>query len=455
MITNIEDVENKILGTYCQEPSLFEECEHLVSEHIFDSRIKKQIYKIIKLNHQSGIKTDFSILFNELTKLSYNKTQIIDTCKLIVFDINTSIYPAVKVKILFDALVRRKMLPVLYEAHTDFSNDRNEVQNVLDKVKNKITDIEGVINNVSKDKQIDEYFDEALQRIIDLKENKKALVGHSFGIKELDEKTGGIMQGITVIGARSAMGKTSFLVSILRKNAIEDNIPTIFFSLEMPAIEVMTNIISNTTDINSFTFRSGNTSDDDVIAIKNVKKKFKENLMIDETAGVTWQYIENKFRKMRKKIPMNQSILAFVDYIQLMTNTPDETKNKSDEQIIDLRCQQLNNVAKRYNISLVLLSQLSREVEKRSPPRPRMSDLKGSGGIEAVAVLILLLYRPEYYDKNPVDENGNSLKGVVEIGLGKSRYVTPRPVYARFDGRYSRYSDYVPEGISGGSEEKF
>jgi len=455
MTSNLDDIENKILGTYCSKPDLFETCEHLVSEHIFTSKIKQQVYKIIKLNHQKSITTDFSILLNELTKLGYPKNTSIDLCSKAVFDMNTSLKSEPKVKILFDNLVRRKMLPVLYEAHTDFSSEHGEVQEVLDKVKNKITDIEGVINNVSKDKQIDEYFEEALQRIIDLKENKKALVGYSFGVKELDEKTGGIMQGVNIIAGRPAMGKTAFLVTILKKNAIEDRVPTIFFSLEMPAIEIMTNIISNATEINSFTLRSGNAGEDDINVIKGIRNRFKDNLLIDDTAGITWQYVENKFRKMRKKTPMTIPILCFIDYLQLMNNTPDEIKNKSDEQILDLRCQQLNNIAKKYNICMVLLSQLSRDVERRVPPRPRMSDLKGSGGIEAVGILVLLLYRPEYYDKNPVDENGNSLKGVVEIGLGKSRYVTPRPVYARFDGRYSKYSDYVPEGISSGSNETF
>jgi len=131
---------------------------------------------------------------------------------------------------------------------------------------------------------------------------------------------------------------------------------------------------------------------------------------------------------------MTQTILCPIDYLQLMSNTADEIKGTSDEQRISKICKELTRITKSENVAIVLLSQLSRP-PKGEIPRPKMSDLKGSGAIEANAILVLLLFRPEYSNILQ-DENGRDLRGLCEINPAKGRYIKPEPVYVRFEGKY-------------------
>lgn len=445
MTDNIEDVENKLLGTYANKPDIFDTCEHLVSEHIFTSKIRKQIFKIIKNNHSQSIQTDFSILYSELSKLGYNKTNSVEVASKIVFDNHTSTYPETKVQILFDDLIRRTMTPLLAESHATMNSGTGNVNEVLDKIKNKITDIEAVINNVSKDQDIEQLISITLKEIDVARKSKEQLLGYSTGLTDLNNITSGVCGGVTVIGAVPGAGKSTLVVHLIKEIGIIQKKPIIFFSLEMPATQIIKNLFANDLDINTQALRIGDIDDDNYKRIKASIKKYKNNIVIDDTPGITWQYVESRLRKMRKTIPMNIMIVAVIDYLQAMENSSDEISGRSDEALMSMRCKKLANMWKKYNIGFVELSQLSREVGKRTTPRPKISDLKESGAIEANADQVWLLYRPDYYDKNPVDEKGNSLKGLVEINVVKNRYGRTKEVYAQFVPKFSKYEDYVAD----------
>lgn len=456
MINNLEEVENKILGTFASNADLFESCDHLVSEHIFTSKIKRQIFKIIKLNHANSIATDFAILLNELTKLGYNKTTAVDLASKIQFDSHTSIHPSSKVKILFDGLVRRTMLPVLFEAHSEFNHETGEIQSVLDKVKNKITDIEGVINNVSKDKDIQEIIKDAIIEIDIARKSNSNLLGYSTGLTDLDDVTSGVCNGITVIGAVPGAGKSTLVIHLIKEIGLVQKKPIVFFSLEMPATQIIKNLFANDLEINTKALRIGDIDDDNYDRISNSIKKYGNNIFIDDTPAITWQYIEAKIRKIRKTVPINIMLVSVIDYLQVMENSPDEQRDGNGEAQMSLRCKKLANMWKKYNIAFIELSQLSREVGKRPSPRPKISDLKESGAIEANADQVWLLYRPDYYDNNPVDGKGNSLKGLVEINVVKNRYGKTAPKYCKFIPQYSKYENYSShEGISADNEPVF
>jgi replicative DNA helicase len=139
-----------------------------------------------------------------------------------------------------------------------------------------------------------------------------------------------------------------------------------------------------------------------------------------------------------------------IDYIQLMDNTEDEKKGRTDEAIMSLRVKGLMNMWKRHNLCVIELSQLGREVVKEKR-RPRMSDLKESGAIEANANVVMLLHRPDYYEENPTDDNGRSLKGIMEIIVDKNRGGRRGFVYANFIGKYSKLTDFNKEEWESGS----
>jgi len=448
MTPQLIEIELKLLGTYMDTPDLFEKCIHLVSEGIFLRPVTKASYKIIKALHEQGTKPDAAIVFAQLKIKGFSKTD----CSVIFtasFDYQYAHQADKYVDILFRHYVATYLLPILQDTHSKLSSETGDSLELMDSLSESINKVNLVVNNVAKDKLVTEIFDETVQRILDLRNNVIENTGFTFGLKDVDSKTGGIVKGVTVIGAVPGAGKTSLIINILVSNVIEASVPTVFFSIEMPAIEIMTNIIANKSNINSRALRQGDIDDGQMMSINSIKESLKSNFVIDDNGGVTWQYIEAKLKDFRKKnkIVATQTILCPIDYLQLMSNSADEIKGTSDEQRISKICKELSRISKNENIAFVLLSQLSRP-PKGEVPRPKMSDLKGSGAIEANAILVLLLFRPEYSGIKQ-DDQGRDLTGLCEINPAKGRYIKPEPVYVKFVGKHSKFEDYIdPIGSS-------
>jgi len=428
------EIEEKLLGTYSDTPDLFDNIEHLVGPHLF-SGINKNVYKFIKENHRKGVITEGATLYNYLKTLGVSEKKLKETCiKLTTRDLLTKSAPYEKVKILFDNYVRDVMKPILHQSYLDFHSGIGEVNDTLTTIKNKITDIDAVINNIQKETTIENVFDKALIRLKELKEGK-AEPGYRIGLGELM-----ITKGVTVIGAAPGMGKSSLVVSVIKTLAIDQDVPVMFFSIEMSAEQIMTNLWANMFGYNTNALSIGDVDDEQISKIEASRYKFRKNIIIDDSSNITWQYIEAVFKRFRKSVPMNKMIVGLIDYLQIMSNTSDEAKENTETKMA-IKCNKLANLAKQYNVGLIELSQLSREVGKRNPPRPMISDLKESGAIEANAQQIWLLYRPDYYDKNAVDEKGDSLKGVCEINRAKNRYGPTGYTYVRFKAQYSQFLD--------------
>lgn len=437
------EYEIQLLSAYSSNQDVFDGCKHLVSDNIFLSHLTKSGFNVIKKLHSEGITPEPKIIFAELIKGGIPQTQAAACASW------SGKYPSGQdvvyyVTSLFSESVSKYLSPKLQQAHSKLTSSSIDSIEVMEEIKHAITQVELVLNDVSHEKKIEDIFDTTLQRILDLKNNVIQQNGFSFGLKELDARTGGINQGVNVIAATPGGGKTSLLINLIMANTIDDNIPVLFFSLEMPAIEIMTNIIANYTEINSRALRQGSVDEDDITRIETLRQRLKSNFTIDDTGGVTWQYIEAKVRAFRKqhKIPLNKSVLVLIDYLQIMNNSIDEKRLSKEEQI-EVRCNEIQRISKNLNLSTVLLSQFSRMEKDRKVPRPKMSDLKGSGAIEACAILILLLFRPDLHEIF-VDDKGRDLRGLCEINPVKGRYIKPEPVYAKFEGRYSKFSDYVP-----------
>jgi len=451
----LKEKERAVLNLYADNENLFEGCQHLIFDELWSTNFNKVKYKIIKHNHGQNKKSDVYLLSNMLIKAGCNKKEI----GLEVSEPNYAIAKNVSeyVNDIFDEYTKRKMLPVLHSVHSELSNEISDVNSSIDDLKSIVSDIESIKNNLSVERNIEDVFDEAFEELLEAQNSKSEVIGHSYGIKDLNKLTSGAKQEVIVVGARPGMGKTSLIINIAKHIAVDKGEPLIIFSLEMPAKQLMKNIWANCLEINSWQIRSGNVSDEDMIRIKNLRSRIKRNLVIDDTPAITWQYARTKIRKVRKQlgVPLSTLMTVMIDYLQLMKNTKEETVGKSKEEQVGDRCNGLLETSKTENCCMIELSQLSREVEKRSPPYPYMSDLKDSGAIEANAVQIWLLYRADYYDADAKDpKSGMDLRGLCEINVAKNRYGSTGKVYVRFEGKYSAFKDYTPDSndiITGGS----
>lgn len=431
--------ENSILNLYIENENLFDKIENLAFDNVWSTSLNQMKFKIIKYYHSKNAKPDSLLINEQLRKKGFSKDDILKSQGKPDHRLEKHIEEYMKD--IFDAWCKRLILPKLQNSHYELSNEAGDIDVNLDELKGVISDIEAVKNNLTADKSIHDIFDEAMADQMDLQNSKEKLPGYSTGLKDLDELCNGLKNEVIVVGARPGAGKSSLMVNIIAKANIDKLAPMLVCSLEMPRIQLMKNIWSNYLKINNAGIRKGYLSDEDLIRIKQFKHKLKDSLIIDDTPAITYQYIEAKIRKMRKTIPMNQLIFVMIDYIQLMKNTIEDSKGMSKEEQVGVRCNGLLEITKKYNLCMIELSQLSREVERRSPPRPILSDLKDSGAIEANAMQVWLLYRADYYTKDPM-EDGKSLKGLCEINVGKNRYGKTGPAYVRFKGHHSAFEDY-------------
>jgi replicative DNA helicase len=463
------EIQYKLLGEYMNNSLAFEPVENLIRPNIFTTPILVKSYEIIKQYHQNGVKPDIMLLYKSLTKAGFNQKDAAEASKLGELSYLSEKQVVEYVDILFKDYVALYLSNAFKSAINNFS--AADPLEVMNKAKDAITTVELVLNNVSRDKSIKVQFREAVSRIKDLKSGVIEQPGFSWGLPSLDKKTIGIVHGINIVAATKGGGKSSLLINIIVHNVIKKKLPLLFFSLEMSAIEVLTNVIANVKRINSRALRTGDVDDENILSIEQMESSLNDSFVIDETGGITWQYFEAKVKAFRRKnkIPPNQTMLVLLDYLGLMKNSRDESRMSKEEKIEQI-CNELMRICKNENIALVKLAQFSREGDKRGNDkfnvkttedelkafRPRMSDLKGSAAIESNAITILLLYRPDYYGIYESNKIGN-LRGLCEINVPKGRYVEPGPLYVKFTGKYNLFEDHNLEesGIISSSEPTF
>jgi replicative DNA helicase len=448
---DLKQKEREVLNLYADNADLFVNCEHLVFESLWSTNFNKVKFKIIKYNHDKGKKSDIYLLSNMLIKAGCNKKEI----GLEVSEPNYKIAKNVDeyVKDIFDEYSKRQLTPLLQRVHSELSSELGDVSSCLEDLKTAVNDIEAIKNNLSIERSVHDIHDDALKELLDAQATEGELIGYSYGLRDLNKLTCGAKQEVILVIAPPAAGKSTLMVHITKSIAIDQKKPVCIFSLEMPATQLMKNIWANALQINSYGIRSGGLSDENLLRVKNFKSVLKDNLVIDDTPGITYQYMETRIRKMRKKIPLDTVIVVMVDYVQIMRNIPEETKGFSEEGQHGLRSNGLLELSKKYNLCLIELSQIARETGKRENKEPTLSDAKGSGAWEANSVQCWAIFRPDYYEKDPMDGD-ISLKGLCKIKVLKNRYGSIGDIYTRFKGHLSSFEDYdIPRDglITGGT----
>jgi replicative DNA helicase len=158
-------------------------------------------------------------------------------------------------------------------------------------------------------------------------------------------------------------------------------------------------------------------------------------LFIDDSPRLTIYELRSRARKMKKRSGLD---LVVVDYLTKIS--PAHSKDRTRDQEVTEIAEDLKALAKELKIPVLCLAQLNRKCEERPNKRPRLSDLRESGGIEQAADDILFLYRDEVYNK----AEDNPLKNVAEIIVAKQRNGPEGTVKLRFDGPTMNFQNLIP-----------
>lgn len=245
------------------------------------------------------------------------------------------------------------------------------------------------------------------------------LIGLSTGFERLDEVLGGLVEGTLVtIGGRTGMGKTAFAFNLLRNLAIEKNIPSLYISLESTE-QLCTNIlIACTLNIKYRGLLSGQLVAEEWEKMdKGLPRIANAPVYLDTKSTYT---IDDICKTVEEAVQEYQVKVVFIDYLQLIFAKTGFTENRYLE--LNYITRKLKALAKEFNITIVLLSQLNRnaEGEKRLDHRPVLTDLRDSGTICDDSDVVCFVHRPEYY-RIYQDEKGNDMRNKALIIVAKNR----------------------------------
>lgn len=278
---------------------------------------------------------------------------------------------------------------------------------------------------------MDELLADAMERIAELKKNKGALRGLKTGFHDLDKKTAGFQKGdLIIVGARPAMGKTTFAQNLSVNIANINKKGVLFFSMEMAKNEIVDRLISDIADVDNWKMRTGNLSDEEFSRIGDALAEIDEiPIFIDDTSSMSIMELRNK---ARRAVHDHDIGIVIIDYLQLMSGSGRYKDNRVQE--VTEISRGLKILARELEIPVIALAQLSRNVTGRDDPRPVLSDLRESGSIEQDADLVMFLHRPDYY-KKPEEEDTN----ITELLIRKHRHGAIGVVELYFDGAKSRF----------------
>ena len=257
--------------------------------------------------------------------------------------------------------------------------------------------------------------------------------GIPTGFSLLDKYMTGLNKSdLILIGARPAMGKTSFALNIARNVAVQAKKKVVFFSLEMGKEQLAQRILSTEARVESQKMRTGELTDDDWQRIAQATVSLNEaELYFDDTANITVPEMKARVRKMR------DVDCVIIDYLQLMQGTK---RTDSRVQEVSEITRSLKLMAKDLKIPVITCSQLSRSTEGRGKShKPQLSDLRESGSIEQDADIVLMLYRESYYDEEK-NETVVTDETKAQVIVAKNRHGGTGEIDLHWNGNYTMFS---------------
>ncbi len=451
---NIE-AEQAVIGSILVSNDIFDEINTIISSINFYDPMHQKIFEAVESLIYKGM------LANPITLKNYFENEKDDLnipeylIKITKF--STSVRQAIEYsKIIYDMFVRRELIKI--SEQTIDSAKLNELdtngQSIIENSERLLFDLaeKGSFNSSLV------KFDEAMKQTIEMAsaayKNEEGIVGVPTGLRDLDDKLGGLHQSdLIIIAGRPSMGKTSLATNIafnaaqkLQESGKKSSIA--FFSLEMSSEQLSTRIISEQARISSNDIRRGRISDDQFDKFLETSKNISElPLYIDETPAISIAALSNRARRIKRLFGLD---MVVVDYIQLMRGT---TFNKDGRvQEISQITQGLKAIAKELSVPVVALSQLSRQVEQRDDHKPQLADLRESGSIEQDADVVMFVYREGYYlqRKEPREATVehaewqakmNEVAHLAQIIIGKQRHGPIGNVTLEFEERFTKFKD--------------
>lgn len=239
---------------------------------------------------------------------------------------------------------------------------------------------------------------------------------------------------MAVLAGRPSMGKTSLARNITAKVCYRQDVPAVFFSLEQTKSELSTLFACQSAGIPPAGALQGELTSEQLGKLEDQKQRLNDlPLHLQEVPS---RDIDKLYSKLKRLVIQADVKFVVVDYLQLLDAST--SYNSRQREIAEIS-HTLKQISVQEDVTVLALSQLNRKVETRTPPRPKLADLRSSGAIEQDADIVTMLYRPNYYENQ---------EGDPELNIAKNRNGKTGKVLLDWNGEKMKFSDISPESLT-------
>ena len=454
-LPNNVEAEQSVIGSILVTNEIFDEVNTIISNINFFDPMNQKIFDAIEHMIYKGM------LANPITLKNYfeNETDELNVPDYLIkiTKFSTSQRQVIEYsKIIYDMYVRRELIKISEKIIDDAKENDIETngQNIIENSEKLLYDLAEKGSFSSSLIKFDDAMKQTIEMASAAYKNEGGIVGVPTGLRDLDDRLGGLHQSdLIIIAGRPSMGKTALATNIAFNAAqkLQDSGKTssiAFFSLEMSSEQLSTRILAEQSRIKSNDIRRGRISDEQFDKFIETSKNIAElPLYIDETPAMNIAAMSNRARRIKRLKGLDMIV---VDYIQLMRGSYNNKDGRVQE--ISEITQGLKAIAKELSIPVVALSQLSRAVEQRDDKKPQLSDLRESGSIEQDADVVMFVYREAYYlerkEPRPAtvehaewQAKMNEVSNLAEIIIGKQRHGPTGNVMLEFEAMFTKFKD--------------
>jgi len=440
ILPHSEEAEKTTLGSLLVDSATLYDAIPVLDEEDFYYPPHKTIFNAIKSLYSKNKPIDILTVSeflreNNLLDRAGGVSYITELAEKVPTTANFDVY----LEIVKEKSIRRSLVKIANQLIAKAGDNSLEIKDIINFIESNILNITDL-----RHKDSFKILKDLLWGIIEdiekrLKDNNP-FTGIQTGYQHLDDLTSGFQKGqLIVIAARPSIGKTTFALNLAANMSFKYDYNVAFFSLEMPAESLGYKIISRETRIPFDDIRKGHISlpklSEMINQISNIVLK---NLVFEDSNSLTVFDIQQKARRLKLKHNLDA---IFIDYLQIIA-PPKGVRPENRNVIVSEISKGLKNIARELKIPVIVLSQLSRFVERREDKRPMLSDLRESGAIEQDADIVAFLYSQQNKkDKESIQPDINDNKNIVELIIGKFRNGRRGRIFYKFHKEISLFEE--------------
>ena len=392
------DIEIIVIAYLIKHPELIDTHFEDLNNTLFANSENIKIFDILEDFHKSQKNISIDTIKNYIPDIQTNThKELSNQIDQIVF--SNDIFSNY-LNVLQELYMRRELFKITQNKNNEITTFKtsNSIKDIFLDLEKKLFDL----SNLKKDNYEFRDFASVTKGSLQLVERafkkKGKYSGVVSGFRDLDNMLGGLQNSdLIILAGRPSMGKTALATNIGFNAAKffsqeEDKGSVVMFSLEMSAEQIGLRILAEQSKIPSDKLRKGELNEKDSLELSNTYQQInKLNFFFDDSPNLTVSELRSKLRRYKNNFNIK---LVLIDYLQLIK--PESNKDNRVNELSEIT-RNLKQLAKEFDLPVISLSQLSRQVENREDKRPLLSDLRESGSIEQDADVVMFIYRESYY----------------------------------------------------------